>query len=205
VFERSDGSHRTASNSPPLGSSRFSRRETGLCGLAHFKDWPVGGEKRSPLYSELAGRNVGGLIEDRDGTVWATSNYPPPGGLCEIRAGAVHCHGTDGRFGAWAGSVYDDQEENLWMAAQGGVWRWTPKQPAFYSLPAQADGLQAIAQRRDGALLIATGNRITQLRDGKGRTCTCLRWRGISRSTIRGSASSRLKRFGFVTSSKGGI
>ena len=48
---------------------------------------------------------VGGMLEDREGTVWAGTRYPPPGKLCAFRKDGVQCYGEKGEFGARASSV----------------------------------------------------------------------------------------------------
>jgi hypothetical protein len=57
-------------------------------GLASWK----GG--RLTEYAELAGRIVGSLIEDRDGSVWASGLAVSSGRLCAIQNGSVQCMET---------------------------------------------------------------------------------------------------------------
>ena len=42
-------------------------------------------------YAELAGRQIFALLEDQEGTVWATGNSVTIGKLCAIRNGNVQC------------------------------------------------------------------------------------------------------------------
>jgi ligand-binding sensor domain-containing protein len=67
-------------------------------GLASWKDGKL------TQYPELAGRAIFGLLEDREGTVWAGgAAFPPPGKLCEIQHGSIRCYGEDGQ--PWVRSV----------------------------------------------------------------------------------------------------
>ena len=70
-------------------------------GLASWKDG------RLTLHPEVPGQ-VGGIVEGRDGTVWAGTRYPPPGKLCAFRRDSVRCYGENGEFGERASSVYED-------------------------------------------------------------------------------------------------
>lgn len=55
-------------------------------GLASWKDGKL------TQYPELSGQEVGALVEDRDGTIWAGTGYQTVvGKLCAIRASSVHC------------------------------------------------------------------------------------------------------------------
>src|SRR5262245_44167437 len=62
-------------------------------GLARWK----GGKLTQ--YSELAGKIIGGLLEDRQGTVWAGTMAVPTGQLCAIKDLHAACEGGDGRLG----------------------------------------------------------------------------------------------------------
>src|SRR5580765_1417406 len=73
-----------------------------LKGLASWK----GGKLTE--YRELAGQYVDALIEDREGTVWASGSTTPAGRLCAIQNGRVVCYGGDGSFGLAVESLYED-------------------------------------------------------------------------------------------------
>src|SRR5271157_1591473 len=59
-------------------------------GLASWKNGKLN------TYPELAGQHILGLVEDREGTVWAGGvSFPPPGKLCAIGPTGVRCFGED--------------------------------------------------------------------------------------------------------------
>jgi len=131
-------------------------------GLASWKDGKL------TQYSELAGLLIMALLEDRDGTVWAGGfANSPPGKLCAIQNGTVHCYGDDGTLGAGAVGLYDDSEGNLWAGVLNGLWRWKPGPPKFYPLAGEPSGIQALAGGDDGALLIAMRGRVAKFIEGK--------------------------------------
>jgi len=115
--------------------------------------WKAG---RLSHYSELSGKFVGRLFEDRSGTVWATSLGVPAGILCAIREGEVRCDGKDGSFGYAPLGLYEDRKSNLWVGAPGGLWKWRPEPRAFFAVPDASDNIQGFAEDADGALLFTT-------------------------------------------------
>ena len=119
--------------------------------------------------AELAGAAIFALVEDREGSIWAGANGPPPDGkLCEIRDGGVRCHpemdGVEhGVFG-----LHEDREGSLWVGVEAGVWRWKPGQPVYFPVPGLPNGrMQSMVDGDDGALFIATTDAIMRLADGK--------------------------------------
>jgi signal transduction histidine kinase/ligand-binding sensor domain-containing protein len=131
-------------------------------GLASWK-----GDKLT-VYPELAGRFVFALFEDHEGTVWAGGvAFPPPGRLCAIQSGSVHCDGEDGSLGFGVFGLYEDSKGNLWVGVHNGLWRWRPGTPEFHSMPDVPDGIQAFAEDDDGALLIVMRGAIQRLIDAK--------------------------------------
>jgi signal transduction histidine kinase/ligand-binding sensor domain-containing protein len=133
----------------------------GAKGLASWK------EGKLTQYSELAGQFVLALREDGEGTVWAASGAsPPPGRLCSIKSGDVHCYGDDGALGRAVVSLYEDKAGTLWAGVIGGFWRWKPGPPKFYSLPGDESGIQVLGED-NGALLVGWRNRIYRFTDGK--------------------------------------
>src|SRR6185503_17195576 len=65
-------------------------------GLASWKDGKL------TQYAELAGRYIFKLLEDHEGSVWASGAAVPAGRLCAIRNGGVQCFGDDGSLGRGA-------------------------------------------------------------------------------------------------------
>src|SRR5215469_14990798 len=62
-------------------------------GLASWKDGKLA------HYAELDGRFIFAILEDREGTVWASGFQVPNGRLCAIQNASVHCYGDDGSLG----------------------------------------------------------------------------------------------------------
>ena len=94
-------------------------------------------------YAELAGLGIRALAEDHEGSIWAGTDGPPDGKLCEIRNGSIRCHPeiagvTGGVFG-----LHEDREGNLWVGLNMGVWRWKPGPPVFYPVPGLPGGKNA--------------------------------------------------------------
>jgi signal transduction histidine kinase/ligand-binding sensor domain-containing protein len=120
-------------------------------------------------YPELAGQLIReAILEDNEGIIWAGGlAFPPPGKLCAIRKGVVHCYGADGAFGNGIRSVYQDRNQNLWVGVQNGVWRWKPGAPEFYPAVGPGNGIQGLAESDDGALLFGPRTGIGRLAGGK--------------------------------------
>jgi signal transduction histidine kinase/ligand-binding sensor domain-containing protein len=130
-----------------------------LKGLASWK----GGKLTE--YKELAGQYVDALIEDREGTVWASGSNNP-GRLCAIQNGRVACYGGDG-FGPSVESLYEDSRGNLWVGAATGLWRWKPGPPTHYPLSGPITGPHALIGDDKSALLISASSGMRQLAEGK--------------------------------------
>jgi signal transduction histidine kinase len=131
-------------------------------GLASWKDGKL------TQYPELAGLLIMSLLEDRDGAVWAGGfAYSPPGKLCWIRDGTVHCDGEDGILGQGPVGLYADRKGNLWAGVLNGLWRWKPGPPKFYPLAGGPAGIQGFAEDADGALLIALSGKVAKLVGGR--------------------------------------
>lgn len=129
-------------------------------GLSSWKDGKL---TRHP---ELSGHSVGRILEDRNGTLWAGTRYPPPGKLCAFRSDGVQCYGEGGEFGDRASSLYEDRAGNLWVGAHTGLWRWNPGPPKLYSL-ADFESSQGLVEIDNGGLLIAERKELRQLIDEK--------------------------------------
>lgn len=132
-----------------------------LKGLASWKDGKL------TQYPELSGQDIFKLLEDHEGTVWASGRTVTNGKLCAIRNGSVQCYGEDGALGRGAFNLYEDSKGNLWAGVKDGVWRWKPGTPNFYPLPSEPDGIQALGEDVDGALLVGWRGGIQRLVNGK--------------------------------------
>jgi PAS domain S-box-containing protein len=133
-----------------------------LKGLASWKS------SKLTQYPELAGQIVLSLLQGQEGTVWAGGlAFPPPGKLCAIKNGTIHCYGEDGALGFIVSSLYEDRKGGLWVGVQNGLWRWRPGPPKFYSLPGEPNGIRGLAEDSDGALLIGMRAGIRRFADGK--------------------------------------
>jgi len=130
-------------------------------GLASWKDGKL------TQYPELAGRYLFKLVEDHDGTVWASGMAVPVGKLCAIRNGNVQCFGDDGSLGRGAFNLYEDSHGNLWAGVKDGLWRWKPGPPKFYPLAGEPDGIQCLGEDNDGTLLVGWNSGIYRFVDGK--------------------------------------
>ena len=131
-------------------------------GLASWKNGKL------TQYAELAGLVINALVEDDEGSIWAGTNGPADGKLCEIRNGDVRCHPEMGDVGHGVLGLYKDRKGNLWVELETGVWRWRPGPPEFYAVPGILNGrMQGMADGEDGALLIATTGAVMRLADGK--------------------------------------
>src|SRR5262245_24390088 len=117
--------------------------------------------------AELAGRFVGNIVEDREGSVWTGDFGLPIGRLCAIRARKVQCFGEDGVLGHGVTALYEDSHGNLWVRVQNGLWRWKPGPPELIRTFGEADDGAGLGEDSDGALLIGTRTGILRLADGR--------------------------------------
>jgi len=130
-------------------------------GLASWKDGKL------TQYAELAGRYLFKVVEDHEGTVWASGMAVSVGKLCSIRNGSVQCFGDDGSLGRGAFNLYEDRKGNLWAGVKDGLWRLKPGPPKFYSLAGEPDGIQCFGEDTDGTLLVGWNGGIHRFVDGK--------------------------------------
>lgn len=130
-------------------------------GLASWRDGKL------TLYPELADRYIFKLVEDHEGTVWASGMAVPVGKLCAIRNGTVQCFGDDGSLGRGAFNLYVDSKGNVWAGVKDGLWRWKPGPPKFYPLAGEPDGIQCFGEDKDGTLLVGWNGGIHRFVDGK--------------------------------------
>ena len=126
-------------------------------GLASWKNG------RLTQYPELAGKYIFRLLEDREGTIWASAAGIPTGKLCAIQNNNVRCAGDDGTLGLGVLGLYEDSNGNLWVGVNDGVWRWKPGSAKFYPLPRELNGIRALAEDADGSLLIGMHDGIHRL------------------------------------------
>ena len=130
-------------------------------GLAGWKDGKL------TQYAELDGHYIFKLLEDREGSVWASGLSVTTGKLCAIRNNGVRCYGEDGALGRGAFNLYEDSKGNLWAGVKDGLWRWEPGPPTFYPLAGEPDGIQGLGEDDDGALLVGWRGGIHRFVDGK--------------------------------------
>jgi signal transduction histidine kinase/ligand-binding sensor domain-containing protein len=129
-------------------------------GLASWKDGNL------TRYPELAEWDVQGLLEDREGTIWAGAYGIPTGRLCAIPTSGVRCYGEDGSLGQGVSPAVEDRRGYLWLAGATGLWRWKPGPPKLYPTPNPPN---ALLEGDDGALLIFMRDGVRQFVDGKAK------------------------------------
>jgi ligand-binding sensor domain-containing protein/signal transduction histidine kinase len=129
-------------------------------GLARWKDGKL------TQYTELSGRYIFKILEDHEGTIWASGLAITTGRLCAIKNSSVHCDGDDGRLGRGAFNLFEDSKGNLWAGVKDGLWRFRPGPPKFYPLAGEPDGIRAIGEDTDGRLLVGWNGGIYRFLDG---------------------------------------
>ena len=130
-------------------------------GLASWKDGKL------THYPEFDGQNVGKLLEDREGTIWAGTFSAQGGKLCEIHGGKSRCYGEDGSFGPGPNALYEDKAGNLWAGGLAYLWRWRPGPPKLYRLPDPKLSVHALTEGDNGEMLMALRSGIRRLVNGK--------------------------------------
>src|SRR6266446_3924125 len=110
-------------------------------GLAGWK------EGKLTTYAELAGHYIFAIIEDHEGTIWASGLTATVGKLCAIRNDNAKCYGEDGRLGRGALNLYVDTKGNLWAGVEEGLWRWSPGPPKFYPLTEKPRRIHSLVLR----------------------------------------------------------
>jgi ligand-binding sensor domain-containing protein/signal transduction histidine kinase len=118
-------------------------------------------------YPELAGWRILGLLEDHEGTLWASAYGTPEDELCEIRNGGVRCQPVTGGNGRGLYGLHEDRGGNLWVGLETVVSRWKPGPPKFYAVPGESNGIQGMADGEDRALLIGATGGVRRIVDGK--------------------------------------
>jgi ligand-binding sensor domain-containing protein/signal transduction histidine kinase len=130
-------------------------------GLARWKD------NKLTQYAELSERYIFKILEDHDGTIWASGLTVTTGRLCAFQNSGVHCDGDDGALGHGAFTLFEDSKGNLWAGVKDGLWRFRPGPPKFYPLAGELNGIQAIGEDVDGTLLIGWNGGIYRFSEGK--------------------------------------
>lgn len=130
-------------------------------GLCSWKDGKL------TTYPELAEHYIFKIVEDHQGTVWASGLTVTVGKICAIKNGGIQCQGGDGTLGRGAFNLYEDSKGNLWAGVKDGLWRWKPGPPKFYPLAGELDGIQGMGEDDDGTLLVGWNGGIHRLVDGK--------------------------------------
>jgi len=130
-------------------------------GLANWKDGKL------TQYPDFVGQIIGSLLEDRDRSIWVSAMQGPIGRLCVFRNSGVRCYGKEDGIGYAVWGLYEDTAGNVWSGGDAGIWHWKPGAPKLYSLPHQPNGIQALAERDDGGLLVSMVGGIRRFVDGK--------------------------------------
>ena len=130
-------------------------------GLASWKDG------RLTRFAELDDHYIYKVLEDHEGSVWASGLTVTNGKLCAIREGAIRCHGEDGALGRGAFNLFEDSKGHLWAGVKDGLWRWSPGPPTFHPLAGEANGIQGLGEDVDGTLLVGWRGGVQRFVDGK--------------------------------------
>jgi signal transduction histidine kinase/streptogramin lyase len=129
-------------------------------GLASLKNGKL------TVYPETSAHFIFAIVEDREGTVWASAISTTLGKLCAVRNGGMSCEG-EGTIGRGAFNLYMDSKGTLWAGVKDGLWRWSPGPPRFYPLPGEPNGIQGLGEAEDGTLLVGWNGKLQRFRDGK--------------------------------------
>jgi len=130
-------------------------------GLASWKDGKL------KQYAELDDRYIFKILEDHEGSVWASGLTVTIGKLCAIRHSGVQCYGEDGALGRGASNLYEDSKGNLWAGVKDGLWRMKPGPPQFYPLAGEPNGIRGLGEDDDGTLLVGWRGGVHRFVDGK--------------------------------------
>ena len=122
---------------------------------------------RLTQYPVLSGFFVSNLLEDRDGSVWATGawgNQSRKARLCQLRNESATCYGDDGAFGGGVGALYEEAGGDLWIAAGTVLWRWRPGPPVRYD---EGADISALTQSENGSgLTVTLGGKVRRIAGG---------------------------------------
>jgi signal transduction histidine kinase/ligand-binding sensor domain-containing protein len=134
-------------------------------GLAELK---ANGEFRK--YHELDGVEIeSGLIEDRDGGIWAGGAGPPQSSkLCRFYHGASECFPADSPLGPKVGALHEDRRGQLWASTTNGIWRLRPGPPEKYAEISGRDSALGFEEDASGTLVFSGGDDLQMVTaDGK--------------------------------------
>jgi len=134
-------------------------------GLASWKDGKL------TEYAELAGLNVGAILQDRVGTVWIGAAGAPTGDLCAARGEGLQCYGAE-NFGRGVSALYEDHAGNLWVAGQSHLWRWKPGAPEHYPFPHGTTWCFGLTEDENGAILVSSSGGLERLVSGQFQSYT---------------------------------
>jgi ligand-binding sensor domain-containing protein/signal transduction histidine kinase len=115
----------------------------------------------------IKGSYITALLEDRQGTLWLTSDS---GGLVSYRDGRFSQYTTqDGLPGDTTKSLLEDREGNLWIGGEGGLTKLKEGQFTVYTTreglpPSQVSSL---LEDPDGSLWIGTEDGLARFKDGR--------------------------------------
>ena len=131
-------------------------------GLASMKE----GSSEVRRYPEFDGQTIFGMVQDRDGNVWAGGWSASKATVCAVGKQCAPFNGRDGNSGGIIGNAYRDRQETIWVGTADGVWRWSPGPREFFPVSGES-GFDALAENDDGTLLIVKGGAINRLVNGR--------------------------------------
>lgn len=110
-------------------------------------------------YRELDGTEIeGGLIEDRDGAIWAGGAASRGGKpLCRFHRGASDCFGADSIFGGTIGVLYEDGKGQVWAGSATGVWKLRPGGPIRTDSSRPLASARSVAIDARGTTVVSSG------------------------------------------------
>ena len=113
---------------------------------------------------------VGGLIEDKDGGVWASgAGQLQSPKLCRFYRGQSECYPTDSFLGQEVMGLHEDRKGRLLALTSTGIWKIRPGPPErLASMPPNLTLDNAIEEDASGKLVFSAGNDLkTITADGK--------------------------------------
>jgi len=123
-------------------------------GLASWKDGKL------TQYAELAGRYISRLLEDHEGSVWASGGGDSDGkALRDSEWQRTPALETTAVLAGAVFGLYEDSKGNLWAGVTNGLWRWKPGPPRFYRCQTNRTASRGFGEGDDGALLNRHGQR----------------------------------------------
>jgi signal transduction histidine kinase/ligand-binding sensor domain-containing protein len=133
-------------------------------GLASWKDGKLA---QHPKTAEI---NVYHLMEDHEGTIWLAGEViwqsPVQPRLCAVQRVEVQCWGKE-TFPKRVGPVYEDRNQNLWVAGPEDLWRRKPGAMEHFDVSRDVGRLTNVTEDENGALILAAPNGLMQFVNGK--------------------------------------